>query len=764
LTIVAPSPTIIARAAWATTAIGVAVVAVHVLVAPADGHGWAYPAAILAFVAALGVGALVHRPGARVVAPLGVLVACLAVGQVLDQRATDDPSRRLAAAVAFLAVQVVLVAGLVTTVRRRLGRDPGAVLADSAIVALGAWSVIWIGLLEPRGRADALDAATTVVAGATLAGSAVVIFVLAWLLLSDSRHSPAIWFVTGAVAASIAGDLAYAAIDAGRLDLAAHLAYAPSVLSLFLASAAMLHPSAAFLATPTSERVRTPLLVRVLLTTTALVVPVVVVTLAGAAAPTDRAVRALSIAVLAVAVMARVADALRANAQLQRRLVASAQTDALTGLSNRLLMLEHVSAALLRARDEGRKPAVLFIDVDRFKNINDSLGHEVGDDVLMAVAHRLRTALPPRCVVGRISGDEFVVLDAGAREVRDAMLVADHVLEAFREPLPLRQGDVFVSTSVGVAVHQPGVSTTAEDLLRHADTAMYRAKEAGRNCVAVFDESMLRSVTHRLELETALYRALERRELRLVHQPIIGVRLGDVTGFEALMRWDLEPGRPVSPAEFIPIAEETGTILPIGAWALLEALTHLGEWVAQGVCQRGATMSVNVSPRQLHDPNFVAVVNEALLRSRVPADQLWIEITESVMISQPAQALTTLRRLADLGVRVAIDDFGTGYSSLAFLQKFPIHCLKIDRTFVAGILEDANARSIVQTIVAMAGALSLDVVAEGVESVEQLHALADLGCAKAQGYLISHPVAPERMSRTLAALDEVGKWPRLRPL
>ncbi|MFZ9291802.1 MAG: putative bifunctional diguanylate cyclase/phosphodiesterase [Ilumatobacteraceae bacterium] len=760
----APAP--LARAAWATAAAGAAVVVVHLVLAPADGHGWAYPLAIAQLVVALALGAAIHRPGPRVVAPLALLVACLAVGQVLDERSDGDATggAALAAAIAFLAVQVVLVGGLVATIRRRLGRDPGDVLADAAIVALGAWCVIWIALLEPRERVGAADVAVVAVAGATLAGSAVVVFVLAWLLLSDARQSAAAGLVAGAIGASILGDLAYAAADAGRLDVAPHLAYAPSVLSLFLASAAVLHPSAASLASPAPGRTRTPLRARVLLTTAALVVPVVVLTLASPAGTADRVVRATSIAVLAAVVMLRVGAALRANAELQRRLVASAQTDALTGLSNRLLMLEHVAGALARAHEDGRKPAVLFIDVDRFKNINDSLGHQVGDDVLMAVAQRLRVALPARCIVGRISGDEFVVLDAEAREVSDAMLVADHVLEAFREPLPLRQGDVFVSTSVGVAIHQPGVSTTAEDLLRHADTAMYRAKEAGRNCVAVFDESMLRSVTHRLELETALYRALERRELRLVHQPIVDVRLGDVVGFEALMRWQREDGRPVSPAEFIPIAEETGTILPIGAWALLEALTHLGEWIAQGACQRGATMSVNVSPRQLHDPNFVAVVNEALLRARIPADQLWIEITEGVMISQPAQALTTLRRLADLGVRIAIDDFGTGYSSLAFLQKFPIHCLKIDRTFVAGILEDANAGSIVQTIVAMAGSLSLDVVAEGVESVQQLHALADLGCAKAQGYLISHPVAPERMPQALASLDEIGKWPRLRPL
>jgi diguanylate cyclase (GGDEF)-like protein len=404
----------------------------------------------------------------------------------------------------------------------------------------------------------------------------------------------------------------------------------------------------------------------------------------------------------------------------------------------------------------------MFIDVDRFKNINDSLGHSAGDDVLIAVADRLKVALPERCIVGRISGDEFVVLDPHSTSAGDAMLLADRILESFREPLALRQGDVFASASIGVATYTPSVSHSADELLRHADTAMYRAKDSGRNCVAVFDESMLERVTQRLAVETALYRALERRELRLVHQPIIDIGLGEVVGFEALMRWDRDDGGTVSPAEFIPIAEETGIIVPIGAWALLEALTHLRDWIQAGVVPRDATMAVNVSPRQLHDPNFVNLVSEALMRSHVPARQLWLEVTEGVMIAQPEQALQALRRLHDLGVRIAIDDFGTGYSSLSLLRKYPIDRLKIDRSFVSGVADDASARSLVRTIVAMCESLGLDAVAEGVESERQLRTLADLRCGKAQGYLISHPVEPDAMGSIVAALNDIGSWPRVR--
>jgi EAL domain-containing protein (putative c-di-GMP-specific phosphodiesterase class I) len=292
---------------------------------------------------------------------------------------------------------------------------------------------------------------------------------------------------------------------------------------------------------------------------------------------------------------------------------------------------------------------------------------------------------------------------------------------------------------------------------------MYRAKDAGRNCLAVYDESMHERVAHRLSVETALYRALDRRELCLFHQPILDLESGDVVGFEALMRWQQADGTMVSPAEFIPIAEDTGTIVPIGSWALLEALTQLRHWIDDGVCSESATMSVNVSPRQLSDPNFPSIVNEALTRSGVSPQLLWLEVTESVMISEPELALATLRRVRSLGVRIALDDFGTGYSSLSLLQKFPLQRIKIDRAFVHGVADNPNDRSLVRTIVAMGRSLGLDMVAEGVESVHQLQVLSDLGCTKAQGYLISHPVPADAMRSTVAALERLGQFPGLRP-
>ncbi|NBW91229.1 MAG: EAL domain-containing protein, partial [Actinobacteria bacterium] len=712
----------ISRLSWVLAGVGVALSACVALSGSSSFSNFAYLAATVQIVVFLAISAKFNKPDRLLWPALFVIATASTIAQILDNN-LDTASLQAVPESLFLVVQITLAGGLLLIIRRRIGNDPLSVLGDGLIVALGSWFLIWVIFLQPTFDASTSSVLVTGIQGATLAFSSVVLFSLATLLFGDAARTPAVWLIAGAITFTLLGDFLYAANDSGRVQLDEQFINAAYVLCLFLCSAAFVHQSISTITEHGSARTQRPLLGRLIVTTAALTIPVVVLALTEAADSVDRTVRAVSVFVLTIAVTARVIHAVRANASMQRTLIHSAQTDALTGLPNRSLMLSHVQNALEFAEQDQRHPTVLFIDVDRFKNINDSLGHQAGDNVLVAVAQRLRNALPQRCIVGRISGDEFVILDPGTRGASDAMIVADTILNSFNEPLSLRQGDVFVSTSIGVATFQKGISTTADDLLRHADTAMYRAKDAGRNCVAIFDESMLERVTQRLSVETALYRALERRELRLVHQPIVDVELGDVVGFEALMRWTRDDGSIISPAEFIPIAEETGTIVPIGAWALLEALTHLRGWINEGICSREATMSVNVSPRQLHDPNFVPVVHEALLRSHIAPEQLWLEVTEGVMIAQPDQALETLTKLCAIGVRIAIDDFGTGYSSLSLLQKFPIQRLKIDRSFVHGVADDLGARSLVRTIIAMGDSLGLDMVAEGVESVRQLQAL-----------------------------------------
>jgi diguanylate cyclase (GGDEF)-like protein len=592
--------------------------------------------------------------------------------------------------------------------------------------------------------------------------TAIVLFLLVTLVLADASRPQSLHWLCLFAAAALCTHLGHTIAASSRHDVSLRIINTPLVVGLMLVGAGLLHPSVRQLYVSGTAPTSRPLLVRLLITTTTLVVPAVALALSEPKSTEDRIVRAASASVLALAVTARVVQLARANERAQVELVRMVGTDSLTKLPSRELIVEYIAKALSDSWRTELRPTVLFIDVDRFRTINDSLGHAVGDAVLCTIATRLISVVPERAFVGRMSGDEFVVVDPGTRNQGEALQLAELVLQSFREPMSLRQGDVFVTASIGLAIANTTSTTKAEELLRQADTAMYRAKDAGRNRIAMFDDSMLERVTRRLEMETALYRALERRELRLYHQPTIDLTAGEVEGFEALMRWERADGTLVSPAEFIPVAEETGIIVPIGAWALLEALTHLREWIEQGVCSPTATVSVNVSPRQLHDPNFLSVVDEALRRSGMTAHHLWLEVTESVMITEPTMAKGTLDALGRMGVRVAVDDFGTGYSSLSLLQQFPIHRIKIDRAFVNGLAEDEGARSLVRTIIGMADSLGLDLVAEGVENIAQLRTLHEMGCVKVQGFLISRPVPFDAVRSTVGALDGISVWSMLR--
>jgi len=413
--------------------------------------------------------------------------------------------------------------------------------------------------------------------------------------------------------------------------------------------------------------------------------------------------------------------------------------DALTGLPNRTLFTYRMAYALAKGKSAPGSVAVLVLDLDRFKAINDGLGHEVGDEVLVAVAARLGEADGTAEVIARLGGDEFLVLFDGDDAERDAVAYAHRVLHALRLPIAAGEGEVFITASIGIAGTSPRV-TEATPLLSNADAAMYQAKKRGGSTVEVFGEAMRMRVVERMNTEHSLHRALERRELRLFYQPVVDISGSRAVGVEALLRWEHPEQGLVAPNQFIPVAEESGLIIPIGAWVLREACMQLRMWQASRWGGPRGAVEVNLSARQIDHPEIIATVAHILEDTGLPPANLTLEITESALMNDAASALRVLRALKELGVTLAIDDFGTGYSSLSHLQRFPLDVLKIDKSFVDELGAGRGGAEIVAAVVKLAHALDLQVIAEGVETERQLETLRRLDCDFAQGYLFSRPV------------------------
>jgi len=421
------------------------------------------------------------------------------------------------------------------------------------------------------------------------------------------------------------------------------------------------------------------------------------------------------------------------------RLAHLAHHDPLTGLPNRLSFDERLEGALRRAEPGERPLAVLFIDLDRFKAINDSLGHGVGDELLKLAAARLARQMRPADVVARPGGDEFICLVEGVRDLPEVQAVAEAILGQFRSPFLVGDNDLLLSATVGASLF-PGDGRTAEALVRNAETAMYRAKSAGPNTCRFYEPEMTAYAAERLRLERQLRRSLEEGGLSLDYQPQVDSASGRLLGAEALARWSSPDLGPVSPARFIPIAEETGIIVALGEWVLREACRQVAAWDRQGL--RLPKVSVNVSVRQVERPDIVDRVRAILEETGVAADRLELEITESVIMAID-DTLAVLEALRGLGVRLSVDDFGTGYSSLSYLKMLPIGRLKIDRAFVAGIGRSPGDEAIIRTVVALAGSLGLELIAEGVETPPQADFLSRAGCSAVQGHLHGRPVPPE---------------------
>jgi diguanylate cyclase (GGDEF)-like protein len=414
--------------------------------------------------------------------------------------------------------------------------------------------------------------------------------------------------------------------------------------------------------------------------------------------------------------------------------------DALTGLPNRSLFTDHLRVALRRSQqNEKYLFCVLFLDLDRFKNINDSLGHPCGDELLILVAGRLETCIRQTDMVARFGGDEFAILLDAIHDASDAVRVAEKVQHAISAPFKLASHEAITTASIGVAL-STGNYAEAEDIIRDADTAMYRAKDHGKARYEIFDTAMHTRAVTLLRLESDLRRALEKDELYVFYQPIVSVRNGELHGFEALVRW-LHPERGIiSPEDFIPLAEETGLILPLGLNVLRDACKQLRIWQQRSITNRDLIMSVNLSGKQLTQPDLIERIEEVLRESQIDPWHLKLEITETVVMDSPELAAVTLAKLRGLGVRLSIDDFGTGYSSLSYLNRFPVDTLKIDRSFVTSMNNADESLQIVKTIITLAGNLGMQVVAEGVENEEQLNQLRSLKCQYAQGFYFSEPL------------------------
>lgn len=693
----------------------------------------------------------------------GPLIYSVVAGGAVLQLVTVGHDQAATPPLAWIAIvgDVVLAVGIATLLIysgiRRLGPPRRRDLVEAAVVMVGASVAAWVALVDPlMGAGDSVVRAVMV---ALYVPISVIVAAFAVDLWNNGlRSNRAFQFAAIAAIFHAAGALA------GRVLVAYGPDAIPTVTPAVLHSlagaflfAALVHPQF-----PVHlERVDSPdRRARLAIMGLAVLVPVIVMAVNAPSGPGDTIVRAVSTLVLVALVVARLAGAVHENELAHESLSRRIYRDDLTDLPTRPRLVELVHEMLESNSRSDRCPALIHVNVDRFKNINDTFGHRDANQVLVEIADRIRdVAEQVGASAARLSGDDFAIIDPTTSCVDDALAHTERIRAALAEPIVFTAGSVFVTASIGVAVATDERTLGAEELIRCADIANHHAKLDGGNRVAVFDDSMRARVAHRMDVEHALHGAVGRHEMRLHHQPIVDITTGRVCGVEALIRWHRGDGSIVSPTAFIPIAEDTGMICEIGVWALRDALGTLRTWIDRGIVAPTTTVSVNVSPRQIADRGFAADVRAALEATGVPAHLLWLEMTESMMLDEPDLAQSMLREVRAMGVRLALDDFGTGFSSLSLLQKFPIQRIKIDRAFVHGIADNTNDRSLVRTIIAMAHSMGLDLVAEGVETVDQLRGLRELGCGKAQGYLISHPVSADAMASTMSALDELAALP-----
>jgi diguanylate cyclase (GGDEF)-like protein len=603
--------------------------------------------------------------------------------------------------------------------------------------------VAWETLIQP-GLRDQTSIGNHLITAAYPVMDLVLLTAVASLALSESRSLPAYRYLLGGVSLLLVGDLIYASVADMGTSVDRAWFNGLWLISFVLLGAAAIHPSAGRHADVNRPAKGLGSVRAAVLSLALLASPVVLVLQGSDMDPADGPVVLGIFTLVMVLVLARLWGLLADKDRDLAERAYQAVHDPLTGLPNRTLFLDRLDHALARSRRTNELLAVIFLDVDHFKLVNDSAGHHVGDEVLKNVAERLVGAVRAADTVARFAGDEFTILCEGLDAPAAAVEISDRIMAALEPALPLPEHDLHMSASLGIAVGGGRAdSRNGSAMMRDADTAMYQAKLKGRGRHEIFDEAMRIGTVARLETEDALRRALDEHQLVLHYQPEISLATGEVFGVEALVRWEHPERGLVPPMDFLPVAEETGLIVPIGRWVLHEACAQARRWMDLG---GGApTVAVNLSARQLGRPDLADDVAAAIEAAGISGSQLFVEVTESALLEDTRTARNTLLRLKSLGVSVAMDDFGTGYSSLSHLRVLPVDIVKIDRSFVEGLGRTEDETNLVGAIVGMAKALGLTTIAEGVETPLQAALLTDMGCDIAQGYLFGRPTPAQEL-------------------
>ena len=721
---------------------------------------WLYASFGLVCVALLSVGILLHRPDR----PLPWVILTVGVGLLwvgdagwfsyaLNGEEAPFPSLLDAS---YLAGYMAIVVGVVSMFRgRRSSGDRGS-LIDAAILTCGIGTLVWVFLMAPLLGDASLDPLGTLVALAYPLTDVLLIGVVASLLFQTARRGPAFRLLLGYLVLYSVTDFIYG-IQVLEGTYVGGWQDVGWILGIFMLAAAALHPSMLELVPPTTQpepklgRARLALLgLACLLAPTAFVVQ----QMRGGSA--DLGVIVAGWVILFLLVLVRLSltvDSLRSTLRerhdLQVELEFRALHDGLTGLANRHLFGERLHDALHDGRD---RVGILFIDLDDFKTVNDTLGHEAGDDLLVSVAARIRSSIRPTDLAARLGGDEFAILLVGVADEATAQAAAERVLDALRRPIQVHGTDHVASASIGVAVGS-APQFDASQLMRNADIAMYLAKGQGKHQVQLYQPELHADVAKALSVKAELRRAIEQREFVLHYQPIVRLADREIVGVEALVRWNHPTRGLVPPLDFIPTAESTGLIVPLGRWVLDEALRQASEW--QRLLGRPLPMNVNISAVQLEDPAIVRDVGAALARHRVAPDTLVLEVTESRNLDRESVA-ATIAELRALGVRIAIDDFGTGFSSFGCLARLAVDYLKLDRSFVDAMGSDRREATLGRAIVQLGASLGLETVAEGIETGVQMAALRDLGVEFGQGFLVDRPMTAAAFALRIGETDVPG--------